>query len=112
MRMLRSMLNVTTRVKIRNRTLKEKIGTVDIGYVITKIKYKYAGHLARTNGTKWHKATTEWTPYEKRKRGRPAMRWRDEICRRVGTKWGEVAQNRERWKRVMDAAARNHEYLP
>ena len=58
------------------------------------------------NLNKWNLATTVWTPYEhKRKKGRPAMRWIDEIKRTTGPQWTRAAQNRVSWRKVVEAHA-------
>ena len=54
---------------------------------------KYAGHIARDQNQpeKWNVAAINWIPYgQKRKKGRPATRWVDEIVNRVGPKWMSV----------------------
>ena len=74
---------------------------------IKKLKMGYAGHMIRKKGDTWARRITEWTPYDaKRKVGRPPMRWRQEIERRVGTNWRREAQNRELWGKIGEAYAR------
>ncbi|KAM7249209.1 hypothetical protein ACFE04_021476 [Oxalis oulophora] len=36
-----------------------------------------------------------------RKKGRPRMRWRDEVVRHSGVLWGRDTQYRDRWARVL-----------
>lgn len=106
-RMLRSILNVKTKDKIRNATLYNQANTKTITYKTAKLKFSFAGHLARERHDKWHKRITDWTPYnETRRKGRPATRWRDEIEGRVGVGWGRVAQNRKTWEKTGEAYAR------
>ncbi len=71
--------------KIQKDFIKETTKSTDIGYIITK--FKYAGHLAREGTSKWNYKATVWTPYEKKRRGRPAMRWREGTERTVGYGW-------------------------
>ena len=48
---------------------------------------------------------SEWTPYDrKKKRGRP------DIQKRLGVLWGRAAQNRNTWKEIGQAYARDWEF--
>jgi len=50
----------------------------------------YAGHMARTTGDKWNQRLYEWTTYGNlRRRGRPKLRWRDEICGKMEVMGGK-----------------------
>ena len=63
---------------------------VDVGYKIKKSKFKYAGHVIREGGeeNRWAKRLMEWQTYEgRRRKGRPKMRWSDELMKRLGTTW-------------------------
>ena len=97
--MLRRILGIKLIDKFKNREIKDRAQTRCIGYICKKIKMKYAGHLAREkNPGKWNLALTTCIPYEnKRKRGRPAIRWVDEIKKVTGPQWIRVAQDRMRW---------------
>mgnify|MGYP000897032825 CR=1 FL=1 len=78
---------------------------VDVGYKIKKLKFKYARHIIRGED-KWSKKVTGWQVIEgSRRRGRPKLRWRDEITRRVGTTWSREALDRDRWRRIGEAYA-------
>ncbi len=92
--------------KFRNRVIKEIVKKKDIGYIIKKLKFKYVGQMARNKTDKWNKLITEWVPYDrKRKKGRPAIRWLDEIREIGGPQWTIRAQNRADWKWVMETHA-------
>ncbi len=89
--MLRSILNIKRQGKIKTSEIKGRTKIRDIGYIIKKIKFKYAGHLVWGKDS-WNKIVTEWTPMEyKRKRGRPLTRWRDKIEGEVGLLWHNAA---------------------
>ena len=86
-------------------------------------KLLWAGHVARQPASRWSHIVTMWDPRgHSRKRGRPAMRWSDEVSsalvqyreslaqqghltnarRRIGTiekriSWSTVGRNRESW---------------
>lgn len=105
--MLRSILGVKLRDKITILDILNTTKSEDIREKIIKIKLNYAGHLARRGNDEWQKIVTEWTPYDrKRKRGRPAKRWRDEIIRLMGIKWTNTAADRDKWRRAVEANTR------
>ena len=52
----------------------------DIGEVLGRNKWQWAGHVARLTDERWTTQTTEWKPmYGGRNRGRPRTRWRDDL---------------------------------
>ena len=70
--MLRSIVGVKLRDKVSKRQIREMTGCKDMGYYLSKLKLKYAGHMARKGNKKCCYKTTVWTPYDhERKRGRP-----------------------------------------
>ncbi len=56
----------------------------DICEIVKQLKWKYAGHLAREKREGGAKKCWTGNHIEKRKRGRPRTRWRDEIVREKG----------------------------
>ena len=52
----------------------------------------------------WAKITTQWIPKDKRRRGRPRRRWRDELDAFLED-WPTTAQDREKWKEGGEAFA-------
>ena len=104
--MERAMLGITRRDKIRNEDVRARTKVKDINEKAEEAKGQWAGHLARMNTSKWARKTTEWTPREgKRARGRPKRRWRDDIERKAGTKWTQVAQSRIEWRSLWRPSA-------
>jgi hypothetical protein len=86
--MERSIMGIKKKDRVKNTRIREETGTIDIGYAVKKLKWKYAGHMARSDKQRWNKITSEWRPYDrKRGRGRPLTRWRDEIIRTTGVMW-------------------------
>ncbi len=56
--------------KIKNQDVRGKTLVRDVIYTTTRLKFKYEGHLARGNKTKWHHKATFWAPFgHKGKRG-------------------------------------------
>ncbi len=54
---LRSILGVKIKDKIRLNCIRGKTKCKDKGYTITKLKFKYAGHMAREGSKKWNYKT-------------------------------------------------------
>lgn len=62
--------------------------------------------MAREKNDKLNLRSTVWGPYDrKRKRGRPAVRWLDEILKEMGPDWGRKSHNRKEWKLMAEAYA-------
>ena len=71
-KMERKMLGIKQIDKIPNSTIREKTKVDDILKVITKTKWKWAGHVAGMNDNRWTVRCTEWqVRHGKRSRGRP-----------------------------------------
>lgn len=105
--MERSMLNIKRKDKISNTSIRNRTKIMDCRYKCKKLKFNYAGHVARgEGGDRWERKVLEWTPRgQKRKVGRPKIRWEDEIIRHSGIAWKRTVSNRDRWKRVGEAYA-------
>ncbi len=71
--------------RISNQNLRELTKAKDIVVIVKKLKWSFAGHIAREKGEKWGGKVLNWTPWGlKRIRGRPAKRWRDGILEEFG----------------------------
>ncbi len=104
--MQRSILKIKLWHKVKLSEIKKETKALNLKVAARSLKIHYAGHVARENG-KWTKLTEEWTPLDhKRKKGRPPTRWRDELVREFGLLWKIAAQDRARWKRMVEAYAR------
>ena len=98
------MLGISLRDKKRASWIRENPKVKDILVVIKDQKWRWAGHVARREDTRWSKGLTDWTPREgKRDRRRPDRRWRDEIEKTAGATWQRMAKSRESWKRQGEA---------
>lgn len=76
-------------------SIREKTKAKDVKCIIKLLKFKYAGHLVKTEGKRWNKRIASWTLYEnKMNRGRPKIRCGDEIINKVGIVWKRLAENR------------------
>ena len=97
------MLGIKLQDRITNIEIRKQTGTADIVENVLKLKWKWAGHLARTQDNRWTKRCTEWQPRTgKRSRGRPPTRWRDDITKIGGTTWSRAAADRRGWKALSE----------
>ena len=66
------------------------------------------GHVERMAEDKNVKNIKRWKPMSKRPIGRPKIRWEDDVLEYIKStnvrNWKNVAQNRERWKKVVEQA--------
>ncbi|CAG9840644.1 unnamed protein product [Diabrotica balteata] len=103
--MERQMLNIKLSDKKRNEWISNKTKVKDVSTQVAKLKWKFAGHTLRQKDERWTKTIIHWRPWNhKRKRGRPqTMRWSDDLKKHAGSKWMQIAQNREAWKKEEEA---------
>ena len=104
--MERIILGIKRGTKIRNEEIRKRTNSKEVGYLIKKQKFKYAGHMIRGSKERWARKVTDWLPYGNRRgRGRPNTRWEDEIKNRVGVAWEREVWNRETWRKIGEAYA-------
>lgn len=102
--MERAMVGTSRRDRKTNVWLRQQTGVEDIVCRMKKLKWQWAGHIARSTDNRWTKIVTEWIPLEgKRKKGRPATRWIDDIRKFQGVTWMRQANNRKEWCRLGEA---------
>lgn len=96
--MERRMLNISIRQRIPHKDIRRRTGLKDIVEHAARLKWKWAGHVARLRDDRWTKRCTEWRPHGgKRNRGRQPRRWRDDINEVTGTIWQRHARDRNEW---------------
>nr|KAG5711528.1 hypothetical protein BaRGS_025955 [Batillaria attramentaria] len=105
---LRRIFNIRWPEKIRNEELWERAGQEPLAKQILRRKWGWIGHTLRKPASSTTRQALTWNPQGKRKRGRPRNSWRRdteaELCKQ-GTNWtgvARLAQNRVRWRRVVD----------
>lgn len=103
-KMERSMLGITLRDRIPNRTIRHNTGVRDAVETILRMKWNWAGHVARVTDGRWTKKILQWRPRVEayRNRGRPPTRWSDDI-RRLAGNWMLMAQDRKEWQNMREA---------
>ena len=106
-KMERSMLNITYKDRGTNIWVRERTKLIDIIYTVRKMKWSWAGHINRLKDDRWTSRVTTWRPYDKKRRqGRPAKRWRDDLDKYWSdTIWQRTEQDRVIWRRHADAFA-------
>ena len=97
--MERAMLGVSLRDRIRNEEIRRRTKVTDIAQRISKLKWQWAGHIARRTDGRWGCKVLEWRPRTgKRSVGRPPTRWTDDLVKTAGTRWMRAASIRSSWK--------------
>ncbi|KAL1447418.1 hypothetical protein WDU94_003530 [Cyamophila willieti] len=98
--MERSMLGFTRRDRKRNTWIRAKTKVMDVIERVKRLKWRWAGHVLRRTDRRWTTNILNWNPVKKRARGRPRLRWRDEIKKVAGEDWRKVAEDRFVWKNL------------
>ena len=100
------MLNITYKHRKTNIWVRERKKS-DIISNVRKMKWSRAGHINRLKDDRWTSSVTTWRPYDKKRRqGRPAKRWRDDLDKYWSdTIWRRTAQDRLPWRQHAEAFA-------
>jgi hypothetical protein len=76
-------------------------------------RLSWLGHVERMSNKKVPKTIYKWKPYATRSKGRPRLRWEDDVRNdigRMGTKnWKQKAQERKQWKEIIEQAKTHKE---
>ena len=106
-KMERSMLNITYNDRNTNIWVRERTKGIDIINTVRKMKWSCAWHINRLKGDRWTSRVTTWRPFDKKRRqGRPAKRWRDDLDTYWSdTIWQRKAQDMVIWRRHVEAFA-------
>jgi len=95
------------RLKI-NEELEETIIKENI---VRYIKYKRLGwlrHVERMTNERVAKTIYKWKPYATRQKGRPRVRWEDDVrndLRKMGVNnWKQTTQERKKWEEIIEQA--------
>jgi hypothetical protein len=84
--------------------------------ILRYTKYKrlsWMGHVERMNGERVSKTIYKWKPYATRPKGRPRVRWEDDVRKglsRMGvSNWKQRMQERNKWKEIIEQAKTHKE---
>ena len=102
---LRRSARKSRRERIKNEPTKEIVGVKgkqDIMDIIEKKILQWYGHVKRMPEERIAKLIMEWTPTERRKRGRPRKTWIEGVQAAMATRNAEPDQwrNRQEWSSV------------
>jgi hypothetical protein len=96
-----------------NEELQNAIRYENIVRHIKSKKLSWFGHVERMSNEIVSKTTYKWKPYATRPKGRPRLRWEDDVRNdlgRTGTKnWKQKAQERKQWKEIIEQAKTHKE---
>ncbi|CAH2238494.1 jg5675 [Pararge aegeria aegeria] len=91
-------------MKIRHDVIRQKTMVTDALHYSQRLKWRWAGHIARMVDDRWTLRLTSWTgPAGHRKVGRPYARWSDDIVKVAGINWMQIAKDRDRWSSLEEA---------
>lgn len=104
----RSMLGLTLMDKVRNTEIRRRTKVIDAVRMMCRLKWKWAGHLARATDGRWSERIVHWYPRDAtRTRGRQKKRWKDDIVEVAGVTWTRLAQDRKAWACKEEAFTRS-----
>ncbi|KAI8441652.1 hypothetical protein MSG28_015206 [Choristoneura fumiferana] len=85
---------VSLRDGIRYDVIRSRTKATDIARRIAKLKWQWAGHIARKTDGRWGQKVLEWRPRTGRRAvGRPPTRWSDDLVKVAGSRWMRKAQD-------------------
>ena len=87
--------------KVRNTEIRARMGIdIDIIETIEVKRLKWYGHIQRMSEERWPKKICEWTPENRRKRGRPRQAWKDDVFEAMENRGltKEDWRDRQLWK--------------
>ena len=108
-RCLRRILRVYWPMRISNEEIRRRAGMRKVSELIRIRRWRFIGHVLRSDGNDHCKTALRWTPAAgKRRRGRPKETWRRTVERERQllrlSSWdeaGAAARNRERWRQLI-----------
>ncbi|KAI5732128.1 hypothetical protein M8J77_021962 [Diaphorina citri] len=99
--MERSMLGITRRDRKRITWIRAKTKVMDVIERVKRLKWRWAGHVLRRTDGRWTTSILSWIPTNKKRgRGRPRLRWQDDIKKIAGNDWKKTAEDRFVWKNL------------
>jgi hypothetical protein len=97
--MERKILGVSLKDRKENEEIRHRTGMRDILNTADRLKWKWGGHVARLDHTRWTLALTMWDPrIGRRNVGRQRIRLADSLKRIAGVQWTTRARDRHVWR--------------
>ena len=98
-KMEQKILGISLRDRIPNTRIKALAKTDDMARRTEILKWKWGGHVARLQSSRYAQISTMRDPRTGRgQQGRPASRWMDSFQKIAGVHWSRAARNRSNWK--------------
>jgi len=92
-----------------NEELEEAINNENIARYIKYKRLGWLGHVERMTNERVAKTIYKWKPYRTRPKGRPRVRWEDDVRRRPRVRWEDDVRNDLRKMGVNNWKQRTHE---
>ena len=93
--------------------LEKPINNENIVRYIQYIRLSWLGHVERMTNERVAKTINKWKPYATRLKGRPRVRWEDDVrndLRKMGVNnWKQTTQERKQWKEITEQAKTHKE---
>ncbi|XP_062604220.1 uncharacterized protein LOC134266019 [Saccostrea cucullata] len=115
---LRRIFNIRWPERISNEELWKRAGQEPMDIQIRQRKWGWIGHTLRKSPSSITRQALTWNPQGKRKRGRPRNSWRRDSESELKTQdmtWHDAAraaQNRVRWRTVVDGLCSSRNEMP
>jgi hypothetical protein len=78
-------------------------------------RLRWLGHIERMQETRMVKAIHSWKHISRRPKGRPKIRWEDDVKKDIQklkvSNWKILVQDRRRWKELVERAKTLHKEL-
>jgi hypothetical protein len=97
--MERKIPGVSLKDRKKNEEIRHKTGMRGVLNTADRLKWKWGGHVARLDHTRWTHRLTMWDPrIGKRNVGRQRIHWADSLKRITGVQWRTAARDRHVWR--------------
>ena len=106
---LRRILRIFWPETISNEDLLRRCNQEDMGTIILRRRWRWIGHVLRRKPDSIVRTALHWTPFGKRKRGRPRETWRRTVemeMKEMQCSWDSLtrmAQDRQGWRTFVAA---------
>ncbi|KAJ3667210.1 hypothetical protein Zmor_002610 [Zophobas morio] len=93
---------------LMNHEIEDILKGENIVRAIKARRIRWYGHLKRMEKNKHARKITEWNPDNNRSRGRPKIRWEDQVRKDLSKldiqEWSKKIQDRTQWKEIVEQA--------
>jgi Reverse transcriptase (RNA-dependent DNA polymerase)/Endonuclease/Exonuclease/phosphatase family len=97
--------------RLMNKEILSILEDEDIVKVVKSKRIRWYGHINRRKEEAIIKKITKWRPQSNRPRGRPKIRWEDQVIKDINSMgingWREKIKDRKVWKKVANEARRH-----